>query len=70
MSNGQTEVSIVGATLAVMGAAVAWFVVRGCVTLVRAHVRRWRGQCEQCGYDLTGIDSGRCPECGSKAARI
>ena len=22
------------------------------------------GQCQQCGYDLTGNVSGRCPECG------
>ncbi len=24
----------------------------------------WR--CQQCGYDLTGNESGRCPECGSE----
>ena len=23
-----------------------------------------RGQCRQCHYDLRGIESGRCPECG------
>ena len=24
-----------------------------------------RGHCQQCGYDLTGNESGVCPECGS-----
>ncbi|OWY70048.1 hypothetical protein B7486_17245 [cyanobacterium TDX16] len=23
------------------------------------------GHCHQCGYDLTGNESGRCPECGA-----
>jgi len=27
--------------------------------------RLLRGQCLSCGYDLTGLESGRCPECGS-----
>jgi hypothetical protein len=27
------------------------------------------GFCEQCGYDLTGNQSGRCSECGAVAAR-
>jgi len=30
--------------------------------------REWRtiplGHCQKCGYDLTGNESGRCPECG------
>ena len=28
--------------------------------------RRWRGLCLECGYDLTGNRSGRCPECGGR----
>jgi hypothetical protein len=24
------------------------------------------GTCHKCGYDLTGVDSSRCPECGTK----
>jgi len=27
------------------------------------------GCCQNCGYDLTGNVSGRCPECGSKKLR-
>jgi hypothetical protein len=29
---------------------------------------RWRrrGQCLACGYDLRGIEGGRCPECGEE----
>ncbi len=30
--------------------------------------RRARGQCQKCGYDLTGNVSGRCPECGEVVA--
>ena len=31
---------------------------------VRRNRRRKRGLCVQCGYNLTGNVSGRCPECG------
>ena len=27
------------------------------------------GSCPSCGYDLTGNESGVCPECGAKAAK-
>ncbi len=27
------------------------------------------GTCPKCGYDITGIDSARCPECGTKLRR-
>jgi hypothetical protein len=30
--------------------------------------RRRRGRCVQCGYDLTGNESGVCPECGTKTS--
>ena len=31
--------------------------------------RQERGLCVQCSYDLTGNESGICPECGTKIAR-
>lgn len=27
------------------------------------------GTCHKCGYDITGVDSPRCPECGTKMKR-
>jgi len=34
------------------------------------HRRRMRaGCCSQCGYSLTGNQSGKCPECGATTAR-
>ncbi len=50
--------------------ALAWGLVAALATLT---YRVWlivptsfgRGQCTKCGYDLTGITSGRCPECGA-----
>ncbi len=35
--------------------------VRGAV---RSAVRRWRGRCVGCAYDLRGATHERCPECG------
>lgn len=26
------------------------------------------GLCERCGYDISGIESSRCPECGARLA--
>jgi hypothetical protein len=28
------------------------------------------GHCEKCGYDLTGNESGRCPECGGAVTKM
>jgi len=33
---------------------------------LRRYRRRRRGLCITCGYDLTGNESGVCPECGTK----
>ncbi len=30
--------------------------------------RRRRNQCTACGYNLTGLTSDRCPECGEAAS--
>lgn len=52
----------------------AWVLVPICciypALLARGPMRRRRrsklGQCLTCGYDLTGNESGVCPECGRK----
>ena len=40
------------------------------IAFIRGPLRRWRrkkrGQCLKCGYDLTGNESGVCPECGTR----
>jgi len=37
--------------------------------VLRRHLKRPRGNvCAQCGYDLRGNVSGRCPECGTPVA--
>jgi hypothetical protein len=49
-------------------AAVACLMLPFCVQPLRhgllERVRIQRGQCPECGYDLTGNTSGVCPECG------
>lgn len=35
----------------------------------RPYSRHKKGLCRQCGYDLTGNVSGRCPECGTAIGR-
>ena len=37
--------------------------------LWRRDRRKPEGCCQQCGYDLTGNESGVCPECGTKIER-
>lgn len=37
------------------------------VLIFFARVRVPPGHCRACGYNLTGVESGRCPECGAKA---
>jgi hypothetical protein len=36
----------------------------------RTRLRFQRGFCQSCGYDLTGNESGRCPECGTEVIAI
>jgi hypothetical protein len=36
---------------------------------LRARRRRLKGWCVECGYDLAGNRTGRCPECGSAVRR-
>ena len=39
------------------------------IPIVRGPIRRWHrernGRCIECGYDLRGLRSNRCPECGT-----
>ena len=44
-------------------AAILWFVMLGPFT-ARRIIRRKRGQCIKCGYDLRGAEHEVCPECG------
>lgn len=51
-------------------ALVLWGIEWGARAIVRA-LRRLRvpyGHCVSCGYDLAGIDSSVCPECGGEQA--
>ena len=47
---------------------VALFVAYPTIAFIRGPLRRWRrhrkGLCTECSYDLTGNESGVCPECG------
>jgi rRNA maturation endonuclease Nob1 len=48
-------------------AAIALFLsARWLITDKLRRARRKRGHCVPCGYDLTGNESGACPECGEK----
>jgi hypothetical protein len=45
----------------------------GIVTILLWYLDRRRsqpGHCEDCGYDLTGNVSGRCPECGAEIVPV
>lgn len=42
--------------------------VRGAAGAIVRRRRARRGQCLACGYDLTGLPSPRCPECGTSFA--
>ena len=44
-------------------AALLWLLTLGPFT-ARRMIRRKRGRCLKCGYDLRGADHEACPECG------
>ena len=50
--------------VAVMIAYPVITVIAGRRMQLRRRIRASRGLCETCGYDLTGNESGVCPECG------
>ena len=58
-----TAAAAVGGYALAFAAVIAWrFVERRQTRRVR---RRRQGLCTECGYDLTGNVSGKCPECGT-----
>ncbi len=58
---------ILGMILIVTGASTMIF--WGIVRFIRGPVVLWReGLCPQCGYDLTGNETGKCSECGTPIA--
>lgn len=59
---------IVGTTVFLMLAAVVYFTLFLMKELIFKGIqsaRYSRGVCGNCAYDLTGIMSGTCPECGT-----
>lgn len=49
--------------------AGAWLCVVAVCAGVRRRVRRRRGKCGACGFDLTGSTGDACPECGAAIDR-
>ncbi len=45
-------------------AAILWLAIPGPFAL-RRHIRRRRGLCITCGYDIRHADHDACPECGA-----
>ena len=54
----------IGRSLALVGLPLFILLVRSSVRHLRVCVRRGRGACIRCGYDLRGNTTGICPECG------
>lgn len=52
------------ATNLVISAAVAAILAFSCRRSIRKD--RLVGRCDECGYDLTGLHSEQCPECGAR----
>lgn len=52
------------AAVALFSVVLLWHLWR---FVLRTRERRWhrQGRCSECGYDLRGTPSDRCPECGS-----
>ena len=80
MPSSETVGVVEWGILMVLLGGFQWFVFVGLIVKVTKQkdlrwkiVPPWRwqpprpaGHCQQCGYNLTGNVSGRCPECGKK----
>jgi len=44
--------------------AAIWFVLFFAIGFAKRTIRKKRGRCVKCGYDLRGTSGGGCPECG------
>jgi hypothetical protein len=51
--------------MAIIEAAIGWVSFRR-VRRIRHQLWKQQGNCEHCGYSLTGNLSGVCPECGTR----
>lgn len=40
------------------------------LSVVQRHMRRRKGRCPQCGYDLSGMEHEACPECGTGVRKV
>lgn len=61
ISHGYCNTSML--LLSILGVALSALAFRG------LHRRSCKHCCMRCGYDLTGNESGRCPECGDEVMR-
>ena len=62
------RVGLVAVFYALSGYLIGMAVSTWATRRMRSH-RIAAGHCEQCGYDLQGNASGRCPECGVPVAQ-
>ena len=53
-----------GLVVDVLFYSLIWFVLLSGIGLTRSAIRRVKGYCIRCGYDLQGMDHIKCPECG------
>ena len=60
------RVIIVGTLLDTALYGWLWFSVCAFPGIARRSIRRWRGACLGCGYDVRHARHERCPECGLK----
>lgn len=55
---------IFGVAMTAVGLVVPYLMLRRAFLAIREVRRLGRGVCVKCGYSLTNLASGKCPECG------